>query len=177
MSGAGGSASFTVTAPTGCAWTVTSGSSFVNLTTPTSQSGSGSVSFTVPENPGDTRTASLAVAGQTVSITQAPNDQVYGNWGGTISKGAGCPAALPSSVEWTGTIRRTSGSSNEFVIAIPTLGVSSALNLNINGNTLQFAVPIDTLYTFTGTLSGDRRSLTGTFSGGTCSGTWSGSRR
>jgi hypothetical protein len=149
----------------------------VSITTPASQTGSGSVGFSVPENPGDTRVATLTVAGQAVSITQSPNDQVYGNWAGTISKGSGCSAALPASVDWTGTIRRTSGSSNEFAISVPSLGVSSAVNLVINGSSLQFAVPIDTLYTFNATLSSDRRSFTGTFSGGTCSGNWSGSRR
>ncbi len=177
MAGSGGSATLSVNAGSGCAWTVSGGSSFVTITTPTAQTGPGSVTFSVPENPGDTRTTTLNVAGQTVSISQAPNDQVYGNWGGTISKGAGCPAVLPASVDWTGTIRRTSGSSNEFAIAIPILAVSTVVNLNINGNSLQFAVPIDSLYTFNATLSNDHRSLNGTFSGGSCSGTWSGSRR
>ena len=111
-------------------------------------------------------------------VNQAPGDPVYGNWGGTIAKGGGCPASLPASVEYTGTIRRTSGATNEFVIAIPALGLpSQTLALTINGNSLQFFVPIDTLYTFNGTLSSDRRSLTGTFSGGSCSGTWNGTRR
>ncbi|HYB96802.1 MAG TPA: hypothetical protein VEC39_17650 [Vicinamibacterales bacterium] len=112
-----------------------------------------------------------------MTITQMANDPVYGDWGGTITKGSGCPAALPASVQWTGTIRRTSGASNEFVITIPGLVTNQVLNLVINGNTLQFAVAIDTLYTFTGTLSSDRRSVTGAFSGGTCSGTWTGTRR
>lgn len=107
MSGAGGSATFSVNTDTGCAWTVTNSSTFVTISTPTSQTGSGSVSFAVPENPGDTRTATLTVAGQTVAISQSPNDQVYGNWAGTITKGGGCAASLPPSVEWTGVIRRT----------------------------------------------------------------------
>jgi hypothetical protein len=49
--------------------------------------------------------------------------------------------------------------------------------LTISGSSVQFFVQIDTLYTFNGTLSGDRRSLNGTFSGGGCSGTWNGTRR
>ena len=179
MAGAGASATFTVNTQTGCAWTVTnSANSFVTVTTATSQSGPGSVSFTVPQNPGDTRTATLTVAGQAVTITQSPDDAVFGAWGGTIAKGSGCPATIPSSVDYTGTIRRTSGASNEFVISIPSLGLTNqAIALIINGNSLQFFVPIDTLYTFNGTLASDHRSLTGTFAGGSCSGTWNGIRR
>jgi hypothetical protein len=131
----------------------------------------------VPENTGDTRTATLTVAGQNVTITQTPNDQIYGNWGGTITKGAGCAATLPASVEWTGTIRRTSTGTNEFAISIPALAVSQTLPTIINGSTVQFAVALDALYTFTATLSSDRRSLSGTFTGGSCTGTWSGTRR
>jgi hypothetical protein len=48
--------------------------------------------------------------------------------------------------------------------------------LIVNGNSLQLFVPIDTLYTFNATLAADRRSLSGTFSGGSCSGTWNGTR-
>jgi hypothetical protein len=179
IAGTGGSATFTVNTQTGCAWTVVSSSnSFATVTSATSQSGPGSVSFTVPQNPGDTRTATLTVAGQTVTITQAPDDAVYGAWGGTIAKGSGCPATLPASVDYTGTIRRTSGATNEFVISIPSLGLANqTLALTINGNSVQFFVPIDTLYTFNGTLSPDHRSINGTFAGGTCSGTWNGARR
>lgn len=178
MSGAGGSATIAVTAGSGCAWTVSSNASFVTLSSATSQTGSGGVSFSVPENAGDTRTGTLTIANQTVTVTQVPGDQVFGPWGGTIAKGSGCPASLPASVEWTGTIRRTSGAANELVISIPSLVVvNQVLALTIQGNNLQFFVPIDTLYTFNGTLSSDRRSLTGTFSGGSCSGTWNGTRR
>jgi hypothetical protein len=144
----------------------------------TTQTGTGSVTFSVGENPGDTRTATLVIAGQNVSISQAPNDQLFGNWGGTISKGNGCPSSLPSSVEWTGTFRRTSGASTELVISVPSVGIpSQVIPVNVTGSDLQFFIPIDTLYTFAARLASDRRSLSGTFSGGSCSGTWTGSRR
>ncbi len=65
----------------------------------------------------------MMVAGQTVTVNQAAGDPVFGNWGGTIVKGSGCPATLPASVEYTGTIRRTGGATNEFVISIPAVGV------------------------------------------------------
>ena len=95
---------------------------------------------------------------------------MYGNWAGTIVKGAGCPATLPASVTWTGTIRRTGGASSEFVITIPSVGVvNQVIPLIVNGNSLQFFVPIDTLYTFNATLTrGSREVLDGEFAGGTC---------
>ena len=178
LAGAGASATFTVTTGSGCSWTVTTNGTFITVTSATTQTGPGSVSFSVAENPGDARTGTLTIAGQNVVINQAPNDPLFGSWGGTISKGSGCPATLPSSVEWTGTIRRTSGATTELVISIPSLAVfNQVISMTFNGNSLQFFVAIDTLYTFNATLSADRRSMTGTFSGGTCSGTWTGTRR
>ena len=177
LAGAGGTASLAVTAGSGCAWTASSSASFVTITSATSQSGNGTVNITVAENPGDARSATLTVAGQSVTISQAAGDQLYGNWSGTVVKGSGCPAALPASVSWNGTIRRTSAASSEFVISIPTVSVvNQAIPLIVNGSSLQFFVPIDTLYTFNATLSSDRRSLSGTFAGGGCTGTWTGSR-
>jgi hypothetical protein len=178
MSGAGGSATFAVNTGSACTWSVTNNASFVNVSPTSTQTGSGNVTFTVSENPGDTRTGTLTIAGQAVTITQVANDPLFGSWGGTIVKGTGCPSTLPASVEWTGTFRRTSGATNELVISIPTVGVSNVpIPFTLNGSDLQFFVPIDTLYTFNARLSSDRRSLSGTFSGGTCSGTWTGTRR
>lgn len=178
MAGAGASATFTVTTGSGCSWTVTTNGSFVTVTSATTQTGPGSVSFTVSANPGDTRTGTLTIAGQNVVINQAPNDPLFGEWGGTIIKGSGCPANLPSSVDWTGTIRRTSGATTELVITIPSVAVfNQVIPITFNGNSLQFFVAVDTLYTFSATLSSDRRSMNGTFSGGSCTGTWTGTRR
>lgn len=179
MAGSGGTASFAVNTASGCAWTVINNStSFVNVSTANSQSGTGTVTFSVTENPGDTRVGTLIVAGQNVVINQAPNDPLFGPWGGTVVKGSGCPASLPASVEWTGTFRRTSASTTELVITILQAGViGQALPITFNGSNIQFFVQIDTLYTFNATLSSDRRSLSGTFTGGGCSGTWTGTRR
>ena len=177
IAGTGATASIAVTAGAGCAWTASSNASFVTITSATSQTGNGNVNVTVSENTGDARSATLTIAGQSVAVNQAAGDQLYGNWAGTITKGNGCPAALPASVTWTGTVRRTGAASSELVINIPSVGiVNQVIPVIVNGNTLQFFVPIDTLYTFNATLSADRRSLSGTFSGGSCSGTWTGAR-
>jgi hypothetical protein len=178
LAGAASTATLSVTAGTGCAWTATSNAAFATITSGASQSGSGTVTVSVSENTGDARTATLTIAGQSVTVSQAAGDQLYGNWAGTIVKGSGCPATLPASVTWTGTIRRTGGASSELVISILSVGVvNQVIPLIVNGNSLQFFVPIDTLYTFNATLAGDRRSLSGTFAGGGCSGTWTGARQ
>jgi hypothetical protein len=179
LSGAGASATLSVTTGSGCAWTVTNNSqSFVSVTTPASQSGPGTVSFTVPANTGADRTGTLTIAGQNIVINQASNDPLFGNWRGNIVKGNGCPAALPATVEWTGTFRRTSLATTELVISIPqALVFNQVIPITFNGSNLQLGVQLDTLYSFAATLAGDRRSLSGTFTGGSCSGTWNGTRQ
>jgi hypothetical protein len=178
MAGVGGTATIGVTTNAGCAWSVGSGSSFVAVTSASSNSGPGTVSITVAENLGDARSATLTIAGQSVTVNQAAGDPVFGNWAGTIVKGSGCSPLLPASAQWTGTIRRSASGTHEFLISIPSaLVFNQALSLTLNGNALQMMVPVDTLYTFNATLASDRRSFTGPFSGGACSGTWSGSRQ
>jgi len=178
MAGVGGTATIGVTTDTGCAWTVATSGSFVTVTSASSNNGPSAVGIKVAENTGDARSATLTVAGQTVAVNQAAGDPAFGNWAGTITKGAGCPATLPASAAWTGTIRRNAAGNHEFLINIPSaLVFNQAVSLQINGNAMQFAVPVDTLYTFNATLASDRRSFTGTFTGGTCSGTWSGTRQ
>lgn len=178
IAGLGGTATIGVTTNAGCAWTVASSSSFVSVTSAASNSGPGTASVSVAENTGEARSGTLSVAGQTVTVNQAAGDPAFGNWAGTIAKGAGCPATLPASAAWTGTIRRNAAGNHEFLINIPSaLVFNQAVSLQIIGNAMQFAVTVDTLYTFNATLASDRRSFTGTFSGGSCSGTWSGTRQ
>lgn len=178
MAGTSGTASIGLTTNSGCAWSVTSSGSFFTVTSPTSGTGPATVTITVSENLGEARTGTITIGGQAVTINQAAGDPVFGNWAGTIVKGSGCPATFPASAQWTGTIRRSPSGLHEFVISIPSaLVFNQTLTLSIVGSTLQMQVPIDTLYTFTATLSSDRRSFAGVFSGGTCSGTWSGTRQ
>ncbi len=173
----GASVTIGVTAPTGCAWTASSNAAFAAITSGSSGSGIGTVGLAVAANGGDARTALITVAGQTATLMQAASDPLFGNWSGSIAKGAGCPAALPASAGWVGVIRRNSFGQAELVLTAATVGVvNQVLPLTLNGNNIQFAVQIDAVYTFVATLAADRRSFTGTFSGGGCSGTWSGNR-
>jgi hypothetical protein len=74
------SGSFTVTVSTGssCAWTSSSGPTWITANTPTG-TGTGTASFTVTANPGATsRTGTIYVAGSTITITQLGNSGPFG---------------------------------------------------------------------------------------------------
>jgi Viral BACON domain/Putative binding domain, N-terminal len=75
---AGGTASVTVTAGSGCSWTATRSGSWITITSGSSGSGNGTVNYRVSANRGSSsRTGTLTIAGQPVTITQsgarAPN--------------------------------------------------------------------------------------------------------
>jgi len=122
--GAGGGAqSVSVTAPAGCAWTASTSASWITLTT-TSGSGNGTVSFTVAAN-GTTssRTGSVTIGGQTLTVTQAglvctyslsPVSQSFPKQGGTgtvsVTTPAGCSWTATPSHSWVTVTAGSSGS-------------------------------------------------------------------
>ena len=70
----GGPASFGVTAPSGCAWAVNAGPSWISVTSPTppSGSGNGTVNLAIAANSTtSSRQANVLVGGQTFQVTQA----------------------------------------------------------------------------------------------------------
>jgi phage tail protein X len=67
---AGGAGNVTVTAGAGCAWSAASQSAWIVINSGSSGSGNGTVQFTVGANSGSTRTGTLIVAGQTVTVHQ-----------------------------------------------------------------------------------------------------------
>ena len=76
-----------VTPPTG-AWTATANATWLHLSA-ANQSGTGStnVVFTYDANPGATRSGTLTVAGQTLTVTQAPTNYVAAAVGTLASSG------------------------------------------------------------------------------------------
>ena len=69
---AGGQGTVTVTAGNGCGWTAASSASWLKITSTTAVAGNGSVSFAADPNASAVvRSASLAIAGQTVVVDQA----------------------------------------------------------------------------------------------------------
>ena len=71
LSAAGGTGTFTVDAPAGCAWQASSGASWIWESQPVSGTGDGTVSYTVTPNTGAPRTGVITVGGQTFTITQS----------------------------------------------------------------------------------------------------------
>jgi hypothetical protein len=68
----GGGVTVGVTAPSNCAWTAVSNASFITITSGAGGSGNGTVMLLVAPNPGATsRTGTLTIAGQTVTVSQA----------------------------------------------------------------------------------------------------------
>ena len=60
---AGGAATVTVTAPGGCAWTASASAGWINLTSPVSGSGDGTVSVAISLNTGVARSGTITVGG------------------------------------------------------------------------------------------------------------------
>ena len=70
---AGGSATLNVSTGDSCAWTVTANASwFAVLVTMAIRTGSGTVQIVAGPNTGALRSGTLTVAGQSVTVTQAP---------------------------------------------------------------------------------------------------------
>ncbi len=67
----GGTGTITVTAASGCTWSASTGVSWATISSGTSGTGSGTVTYSVAANTGSARTAAFTVAGQTFSISQA----------------------------------------------------------------------------------------------------------
>ena len=67
----GGSGTVSVTTDSSCAWTASTNTSWINITSGTSGTGNGSVAFNVAVNLVGQRTGTLTIAGQTFTVTQA----------------------------------------------------------------------------------------------------------
>ena len=88
--GSPGVATYSVVAPSGCAWTATSDQPWATIASGASGSGSGLVSVGVTaNNTGVTRTATLTIAGHTASLTQASSSCSYTLGTPTVSAPAG----------------------------------------------------------------------------------------
>ena len=126
----GGSGSITVSATAGCAWSARTDETWIAITAGATGTGSGTVSFTAAPNPGGSRSASLVIAGQSVTISQdtveppPPNCSSYTVSPRTISvsaavteglsvsvtANAGCEWTASSNTAWISVTGRTSGS-------------------------------------------------------------------
>jgi hypothetical protein len=129
---------------------------------------------------GSTPTAPTANAATTAAVAN-------GTWSGNIVLTVGCTAPLPQVFPWTGTIRTAASGAIEIVVNVQRVGVSNETRAaEITGQRITFTVDIDGPYTFVADFSADFRSLSGTFTGSSCTvsstvvtptGTWTGTRQ
>ncbi|HKE84456.1 MAG TPA: BACON domain-containing carbohydrate-binding protein [Vicinamibacterales bacterium] len=109
---AGAGTPVTVATLSSCQWSARSNVVWLTITSATSGTGNGSVSFGVEINTGQARTGTLTIAGQTETITQdapcmyaiSPRDQTFGSSGGSgnidLVTQSGCQSTASSTVAW-----------------------------------------------------------------------------
>jgi hypothetical protein len=124
---AGGIGTLNVIALAGCGWTASSQAPWVQVTSATSGSGNGTLTFTVAANDGAVRVGSVTIGGQTFQVTQdaaagpAPctysldvTAQALGSAGGTASttvrSGPPCSWTVVSNVPWMSIAGTSTGS-------------------------------------------------------------------
>ena len=94
----GGTATVNVTGGTGCAWSASTASPWITITSGASGTGNGTTAFSIAPNDGAARTGTLIVAGTTVTISQSARVVQLTAPGGVVAA-----AATPTSVSITWT--------------------------------------------------------------------------
>jgi hypothetical protein len=151
---AGGHGSVTVALPSNGAWTASSNSSWIAITTGSSSNGGNkTVTYSVASNKGAARSGIITIAGLAFSVTQSGATCTYsvtlgsmfatsGGFDGSakVTTGAGCSWTASSSVNWISLISGSSGTgpgtANFFVANNPKTSVRSG-NLVVAGYTIQ----------------------------------------
>lgn len=101
---AGGSDRVSVTAGAGCAWTAQSNAAWITITTATSGTGNGAVSYTVAANTSTaSRTGTMTIAGKTFTVTQAGTPASAFTISGKVTIGATTTGLAGVTVKLTGT--------------------------------------------------------------------------
>jgi len=147
---AGGTRQVIVGGSAGCAWSAASSVPWITVTSGDSGSGPGVVTFTAAATDGPSRTGTLTVAGQTVTVVQsqgcsvalAPASQNVSSDGGTgsvsVTAGAGCPWNATSSASWLTITSGASGSGSGTVAfrAAATTGPSRSATITVAGQSV-----------------------------------------
>ena len=149
LAASGGTRNVAVTASAGCPWTAASNVDWVTIASGTTGSGSGTVTLNIAADNGPSRSGTVTVAGQTITVTQgdgcafaiSPDSQSVGSSGGngtvTVTAGAGCAWSATSSQSWITITSGASGSGSgtvNFAVAATT-GPSRSGTMTIAGHT------------------------------------------
>ncbi len=130
FSSSGGTHSFSVSTQSGCSWSASDNASWVVITSATSGSGNGTVSYTVDSNPSiDLREATITVGGQQHTITQsgAPcnyslsdSSESFPSDGGShnfdVITQSGCSWSASDNAGWVSIITGSGGSGTDIII-------------------------------------------------------------
>lgn len=149
MGAAGGSQALTITAGAGCPWTASSNQPWITITSGASGNGAGSVTVSIAAANGPSRSGTLTVAGQTITVTQgdgcafaiSPDAQSVAPSGATgnvsVTAPAGCAWSAVSNQPWISITAGASGSGNGTVTftAASTTGPGRSGTLTIAGRT------------------------------------------
>lgn len=135
-----GGYSVNVTTNGGCGWSGQSDAGWISIDSGSSGTGNGTVQYSVTANPSkDTRTGTMTIAGQTVTVEQAgtpcgyalnATDQSFTAWGGsgsvTVTAVGGCTWSGVSNVNWVTITSGGSGTGNGTVNfdVLPNGGIS-----------------------------------------------------
>ena len=147
-----GGTSVNVTAESGCGWTAVSNAGWISIDSGASGTGGGTVQCSVTANPDkDTRSGTMTIAGQTVSVERAgtpcsyalnPTIQTLTAWGGTgsatVTAVGGCTWSGMSNINWIAITSGGSGTGNgsRQFMSLPNSGtVSRSGTMTIAGMT------------------------------------------
>ena len=159
---AGGAATVTVMAPSGCAWTASASAGWINLTPPVSGSGDGTVSVAISQNTGVARSGTITVGGVDLPISQVaagtgpppppppscgialqPTSMSMPAAGGgssvAVTANAGCEWTAASQAPWITITPPASGSgsgSKAFTVAANTSTTARSGSITVGGATL-----------------------------------------
>jgi hypothetical protein len=143
----GGTTTIAVTTGAGCPWTAASNVTWAHVTEGATGAGPGAARIVVDPTSGPTRTGTVLVAGQRVTLTQsngcsfdvAPLSQSFGAGGGngsaTIGAAAGCEWNASSGASWitlTGPTSGNGGGTIAFAVA-PVTGPARNGTINVAG--------------------------------------------
>ncbi|HET7217905.1 MAG TPA: BACON domain-containing carbohydrate-binding protein [Vicinamibacterales bacterium] len=151
-----------VTAQAGCGWTAATDASWISITSGASGSGSGRVALAIAANTGGERSATVTIAGQAFTVTQAaapspctyaiaPQTFTVAATGGTtatdVTTQAGCAWTAVSQVPWITVTAGASGNGNGHVEMAILANVGASRTGTVIIGTQTFTVTQDAVVT------------------------------
>jgi hypothetical protein len=155
---AGAGTPVAVTAAAGCAWTAASNVPWITVTSGTTGSGNGSITFTVAANTGAARTGTVTIAGQTFTVTQAAAPPVP-----TCTYVIAPTSASPAAAGGTGSVTVTAGATCAWTAASSAAWITITAGAAGTGNgTVDYSVAANTGAARTGmvTIAGQTFTVT-----------------